>query len=129
MHSDLEEGEAAMRLYPAFMHVTTVISPAEQSRKLLGYKDVDCEPCKERREQNKESPSKDCVYCKGSGKTQRAIYSEPTIPLKAKWTEMGACLCPALKDPEGNGTVRWGGDGKDCPEWRPRLVQIRNSAA
>lgn len=126
-HYDLEEGQVALNKNPVFRNVMASTSPADHSRKLLGFELVPCNYCAGREEIDPE-----CVLCKGTGKVESPIKSAPSLPEKAKWTDMGACLCPALLDEDGNGTVVWGGAGEDCVQYRQALgevVQIRRKGA
>lgn len=127
-HYDLEEGQAALNKNPVFRNVMAATSPADHSRKLLGFEQVDCNYCVGREEIDPQ-----CVLCKGTGKVEAPIKSAPSLPMKAKWTDMGACTCPELVDEDGGGSVVWGGAGEDCNHWRgapaENVVQIRRKSA
>lgn len=132
-HYDLEEGQAALLKNPVFRNVMAATTPADHSRKTLGFELVPCNYCAGRDEIDPE-----CVLCHGTGKVEAPVKSAPSLPAKAKWTDMGACLCPELVDEDGAGTVVWGGAGlatataPACKHWRAAsgdVVQIRKKNA
>lgn len=69
-HFDLPEGQAAMRNHPAFLAAGEALSPAKMSVRVTGHDEKDL-----------------------------PIYSEPCYPLRASWSEFGACMNRDNGDP------------------------------
>lgn len=109
-HFDLEEGQAVIAQFPAFVSVASLITPAQIGRHVVRDYERDCRICDGKGSYlaGGKPDLITCKGCEGTGKISDQELSAPGAPMKAKWSECGACL----KD----GVVIWGGDKKSCWE-------------
>lgn len=85
-HFDLPEGQAALKNQPAFLMAAETLSPAKMSVKVIGKDD-------------KDNP----------------LYSEPCYPLRAAWSEFGACMNRKNGEPH----LQWHED--TCQFYEPKV--------
>lgn len=110
-HFDLEEGQAVIAQFPAFLSVASLISPAQIGRHVVREYDRPCRLCdgKGKVLLGGAPDLADCRGCEGAGKVLEQELSAPAAPLKAKWGDCGACMKDSV--------VVWGGDKRSC--WEP----------
>ncbi len=124
---ELDAAQQAIQLNPAFVRMTTTMTPYQAARKV---KHVDVGPCPDCDPALNES----CKTCSGDRRLIKPIdtYPDPSVlSPRAKWSEYGWCTNPNVvydHNAQPNERIMWGGAANCEGKLFAPLVALRAKA-